>query len=49
MIKTYNIIAEAEKFVRDECQKDSNIYGMTAFDHHFKDVVKYASMLADKT
>ncbi len=34
------------KYVEDECRKETNVYGMTAFDHHFKDVVKYAGLLA---
>ncbi|MFA5126944.1 MAG: HD domain-containing protein [Patescibacteria group bacterium] len=36
-----------EQIVKKECQRETNIYGMNAYEH-IKSVVKYAEMLAQK-
>jgi len=41
------MIEDIKKLVKEECQKEANIYGMSAY-HHFLAVVKYAKQLAEK-
>jgi len=41
-----DIVEEIRKYVESECRKDSNIFGMNAYDGHFVSVVKYAKILA---
>ncbi|EKE27974.1 MAG: hypothetical protein ACD_3C00115G0004 [uncultured bacterium (gcode 4)] len=43
------IVERIRKYVEDECRKETNIYGMNAFNHHFVLVAKYAWFLADRT
>jgi uncharacterized protein len=44
-----DIVEEIRKYVESECRKDSNVFGMNAFDGHFVSVVKYAKLLAKET
>lgn len=44
-----NIISEVRKYVEDECKKETNFFGMSAYDHHFVSMVKYAKQLAKET
>ncbi len=41
-----NIVDEVRKYIFKECKKESNPFGMNAYNHHFKSVVKYARILA---
>jgi len=41
------MIEDIKKLVKEECQKETNIYGMSAY-RHFVAVVKYAKQLANK-
>jgi len=43
-----NIVAITQKYVLEECKKDTNLFGMNAYNHHFKSVVMYAEQLAKK-
>ena len=35
-------------YVKSECQKETNVFGMEAFDDHFVSMVKHAKFLAEK-
>ena len=41
-----DIVKLTQEYVLEECQKDTNIFGMNAYNHHFKSVVMYAEQLA---
>lgn len=41
------MIEDIKKLIKEDCQKEINIYGMSAYNH-FVAVVKYAKELADK-
>ncbi len=41
------MITKVQEHIKELCEKDK-FYGMTAYNHHFVSVVKYADMLADK-
>jgi uncharacterized protein len=43
-----DIVKLAQEYVLEECKKDSNTFGMNAYNHHFKSVVMYAEQLAKK-
>lgn len=42
------IIEKVQEHVKEQCQKDTNIFTMEAYDSHFVSVVKYAKELATK-
>lgn len=42
------IAEKVRDHVKEQCQKDTNIFSMDAFDSHFVTVVKYAKELANK-
>lgn len=44
-----NIAEEVRKYVKEECKKDTNFFGISAYNHHFVSTVKYAKILARKT
>lgn len=44
-----DIIEETRKYVRRECEKGTNFFGISAYDHHFVSTVKYAKILAKET
>ncbi len=44
-----NIIRLTQEYVLSECQKETNIFGMNAYNHHFTSVVMYAKQLAKET
>ncbi|MEA3430242.1 MAG: HD domain-containing protein [Nanoarchaeota archaeon] len=44
-----DIVEEVRKYVKEECQKETNFFGMAAYDHHFVSMVKYAKQLAKET
>ncbi len=44
-----NVAEEVKKYVRKECKKDTNFFGISAYNHHFVSTVKYAKILAKKT
>ena len=41
-----SIVALTREYVYRESKKNTNKFGMNAYDHHFKSVVKYARILA---
>ncbi|MFH1425655.1 MAG: HD domain-containing protein [archaeon] len=41
-----DIVEEVRKYVQEECGKESNFFGMSAYDYHFVSTVKYAKQLA---
>lgn len=43
-----SIAEQVHAFVKAECEKPSNTYGMSPYHHHFLPVVKYAKELARK-
>ena len=43
------MVREIQRYVESECRKETNIYGMNAYDGHFVSVVKYAKLLAEET
>jgi uncharacterized protein len=44
-----DIVGEIQKYVESECRKETNRYGMNAYEGHFVSVVKYAKLLAAET
>jgi len=43
-----DIVRLTQEYVLRECKKDTNQFGMNAYNHHFKSVVMYAKKLAKK-
>ena len=43
-----DIVKLAQEYVLEECKKDTNPFGMNAYNHHFKSVVMYAKQLAEE-
>jgi uncharacterized protein len=44
-----DIVGEIQEYVKSECGKDTNTFGMNAYTGHFLSVVKYAKLLAEET
>ncbi|MEK6928002.1 MAG: HD domain-containing protein [Nanoarchaeota archaeon] len=42
------LIESIRQFVENECKKETNIFGMSAYNYHFVSVVKYAKQLANE-
>lgn len=38
-----NIVEEVRKIVKKECRKETNFFGISAYDDHFISTVKYAN------
>ena len=43
------MINKVKEFVKEQCEKDTNFFGMNAYTHHFISTVKYAKLLAKET
>lgn len=43
------MIEKIRQYVKEQCKKETNFFGMSAYNHHFVSVVKYAKQLAQKT
>ena len=43
------ITEEIRKFVEEECKKETNFFGISAYKYHFVSMVKYAKKLAGET
>lgn len=43
------MIEQIRKHVEEQCKKEKNFFGMSAYTHHFISAVKYATRLAEKT
>lgn len=41
------IVKLTQQYVLNECRKERNVFGMNAYNHHFKSVVFYAGKLAE--
>jgi len=44
-----DLVEEVRKYVENECKKETNFFGMSAYDNHFVSMVKYAKQLAKET
>ena len=44
-----DIVEEVRKHVEEECRKETNFFGMSAYNSHFISTVKYAKQLAKET
>jgi HD superfamily phosphodiesterase len=44
-----DIVEEIRKYVESESHKDTNMFGINAYDGHFVGVVKYSKLLAEQT
>ncbi len=44
-----DLVEEIREYVKKECGKETNFFGMNAYDYHFVSMVKYAKQLAEET